>query len=91
MKTQIYSPKAQAAKLLVGSDDGAKIFLNGKVVHEANVVRPAFQGEVIDVSLKEGWNKLQIKVTNGDGGWEAWAKLQNAAGGRLEGQRVKAE
>ena len=69
----------------------AKIFLNGKVVHEANVVRPAFQGEVIDVSLKEGWNKLQIKVTNGDGGWEAWAKLQNAAGGRLEGQRVKAE
>ena len=91
MKTQIYSPKAQKARLLVASDDGAKVFLNGKVVHTANVERPAFNADTIDVSLREGWNQLLVKVTNASGGWEAWAKIRSADGGRLEKMRVKAE
>ncbi len=91
MKTQIFSPKAQKAELHVASDDGVKVFLNGKVVHEANVARPASNADRVNVSLKKGWNRLLLKVTNGGGGWEAWVKVKNAGGGRLEKMRVKAE
>ena len=45
----------------------------------------------IDVTLKEGWNQLLLKVTNGAEGWEAWVKVRSADGGRLEKIRVRPE
>ena len=91
MKTQVFSPLEQKAKLLVASDDGVKVYLNGKVVHTANLLRAAFTPDTIDVTLKEGWNQLLLKVTNGAEGWEAWVKVRSADGGRLEKIRVRPE
>jgi hypothetical protein len=91
MKTRFFVPKAQKAKLLVGSDDGVKVFLNGKVVHSANVARAATNPDTVDVVLLEGWNSLMLKVTQGSGGWEAWAKVRSATGDKIDKMRVKAE
>ncbi|MCX6873619.1 MAG: family 20 glycosylhydrolase [Verrucomicrobia bacterium] len=91
LRTQVWSPKAQPARLSVASDDGVKVFLNGKLVHGANLIRPAFTPDVLNVSLAQGWNLLLLKVTNGDEGWEAWVKLQDVDGNKLEKVRFKAE
>lgn len=91
MKTKIFCPKAQKATLLVASDDGVKVFLNGKLVHGANVGRAATNPDTVPVTLNEGWNALLLKVTNGGGGWEAWVKVRNAEGEAIEKMRCKAE
>ncbi|MEI6219435.1 MAG: chitobiase/beta-hexosaminidase C-terminal domain-containing protein, partial [bacterium] len=91
LKTQLFSEKAQKATLLVASDDGVKVVLNGKLVHGINVGRACGNPDSVDVSLNEGWNPLLLKVTQGGYGWEAWVKVRNAAGEPLEKMRVKAE
>jgi hypothetical protein len=91
LRTRIFSPKAQSAALFVATDDGVKVFLNGKVVHEANVARPALAADRIEVSLRQGWNTLLLKVTNADAGWEAAAKIRGAGGGKPDGVRIRPE
>ena len=91
MRAEVWSPKAQKARLYVTSDDGVKVFLNGKVVHGANVARQPFVADQVDISLQEGWNQLLVKVTNFDTGWEASVRVRNASGGKLDEMRIKAE
>jgi hypothetical protein len=53
-----------------GSDDGIKIWLNGKVVHENDVQRGFVAGQdEAAIFLQEGINRFVIKVTNVVGGW----------------------
>ena len=49
------------------SDDGIKMWLNGAVVHDKDVLN-RHEGEV-PVYLKEGTNRLLLKITCADGGW----------------------
>ena len=41
LRTNVYSPFNQPARLEMGSDDGIKVWINGQVVHSNNVLRPA--------------------------------------------------
>ena len=92
MKCQIWSPNDQKARLDTGSDDGLKVWLNGKVVYEKDAPRSLNVGEdKIAVQLSKGWNELLMKVTQGGGGWEACARLRSADGAKLPGVRLKAE
>ena len=91
LKTQIYSPKAQQALLLLGSDDGIKAWLNGKLVHGNNTERSLGPEDRVEVALNEGWNKLLIKINNGGGGWAAKARVRATSGAVLEGLKTKAE
>ena len=76
VKTEIVSPKAQDALLEIGSDDGNKVWLNGKVVHAVNTTRACKPGEdKVKISLKEGANVLLIKVTQDAGEWQLVARL----------------
>lgn len=64
------SPKAQKLTVLFGSDDGAKVWVNGTLVHEAREDR----GLVADqdrfsFDAKEGENRIVVKVDQGDGGF----------------------
>jgi hypothetical protein len=56
--------------LRCGSDDGIKVWLNGTVVHEFDGAR-AYEagGDEVSIFLKEGTNRLLVKVTNVDGPW----------------------
>jgi hypothetical protein len=79
LRTRIIAPQACKGLLLLGSDDGVKAWLNGKVVHSNNVDR----GEVTDqdtapITLKNGANDLMLKITQGGGGWSACARIVGA-------------
>lgn len=92
LKAEIIAPKAADAILLMGSDDGIKAWLNGKVVHSHNVDR----GQVVDqdmapVQLRKGANELLVKITQGGGGWSFCARIVGADGHPVEGLRVKSQ
>ena len=60
------------AKILmgVGSDDGIKVFLNGKLVHENWIPRPVNKDDdIILLNLKQGSNQILLKVQNMEYGW----------------------
>mgnify|MGYP001616080211 CR=1 FL=1 len=86
LRTRVYSPKKQDAQLEAGSDDGIKIWVNGKVVHANNATRPCSPGsDKAKAALNEGWNDLLVKVTQGGGEWSACLRIRAADGGKLEG------
>ncbi len=81
IKTVLFSKKAQQAVLELGSDDGMKVWLNGKTVFTVNKHRGAKPAQdKVDVSLQKGWNELLIKVTNDNGAWGAYAGVSGADG-----------
>ena len=59
------SPRKQETTMLVGSDDGVKVWLNGEVVHYNPVERGAgdFQ-DAFPVTLKQGTNALLVALDN---------------------------
>ena len=89
-RTTVFSEKEQAAVLELGSDDGAKVWLNGKLVHANNVARPITPGsDKVPVTLRAGWNPLLLKITQNNLGWEFSARFGRPDGSRLEGLRVE--
>jgi putative membrane-bound dehydrogenase-like protein len=62
------SPSEQQAKLLLGSDDGVKVWLNGKLVHRNAASRAVgYAQDTVPVTLASGKNDILIKVENGSG------------------------
>jgi hypothetical protein len=69
VRSSVVSPIKQAAVLQLGSDDGVKVWLNGKLVHSNNVQRGATGlDDKVSLELEAGENKIQIKIVNGGGG-----------------------
>lgn len=86
LKTTIVSESDQEARLDMGSDDGIKVWLNGKVVHSNNAVRPCSPGEDrIKTKLNKGENTLLIKLTQGGGEWATTCKICSPDGKELQG------
>ena len=74
--TWVHSEAEQPARLELGSDDGVKAWLNGKLVHANNVARAAKPyTDKANVTLKAGWNLLLLKVTQNDSPWEFCARI----------------
>ncbi len=89
-RTAVFSDKEQPAVLELGSDDGAKVWLNGKLVHANNVARPIVPGsDKVAVTLRAGWNPVLLKITQNNLGWEFSARFVRPDGSRLEGLRVE--
>ena len=68
------APRQQETTMLVGSDDGVKVWLNGEVVHYNPVTRGAgdYQ-DAFPVTLKKGPNVLLVAVDNhGHGGFSGF-------------------
>jgi putative membrane-bound dehydrogenase-like protein len=61
--THVYSPKAQKVQMLLGSNGGLRVWVNGSLVHENTAARqPRPDQDRITVELKEGWNAVLAKV-----------------------------
>jgi hypothetical protein len=74
--TYIYSEQDKKVLLVIGSDDGAKVFFNDKQVYRFLGVRIAEPDQVtIPVHVLKGWNKLLLKVENNLGGYAFYARL----------------
>jgi hypothetical protein len=66
----VLSPDERTTHILLGSDDGVRVWVNDALVHS----NPAYRGNYPDldkakISLRKGWNKVLIKVLQGAGGW----------------------
>ncbi len=92
LRTRVWSAKKQNVSLLVGSNDAIKVWLNGEVVHSNNVMRTIVRDEdKAEVTLREGWNTLLMKVTQSGGNWSACARFRAPDGSKLEGLKVRTE
>jgi HEAT repeat protein len=89
LRTHVWSPQAQPARLEFGSDDGARVWLNGKPILSVRKPRSFKEAEdKVEVALKEGWNALLVKVWNGGLYWSIAARLRAPDGSKLEGLRA---
>ncbi|HMQ16576.1 MAG TPA: hypothetical protein PKC49_11435, partial [Phycisphaerae bacterium] len=82
----VWSSRAQAARLQVGSDDGVRVWLNGALVHSHPSVRALRVDEdLVNVQLESGWNTLLLKVAQGSGGWGFICGIRDRDGRPLDG------
>ena len=79
--TSVYSPRARKALFSLGSDDGARVWLNGEEIWANDAHRgweddqDRFTGE-----LREGWNEVLLKITQGIAGWGFSLRLTDVKG-----------
>jgi hypothetical protein len=72
----IYSPSNRLAKLLLGCDDGIKVWFNSVNVYTNDRYGGWSQDDFeVDVTLNEGWNQLLCKVSQGGGDYMLSARL----------------
>jgi len=72
----VYSPKDQVLPMLVGSDDGSKVFLNGKEIYRFLDIRVAQPDQDrVQLHLKKGWNSLLVKIENNYGGYNFFVRI----------------
>jgi WD40 repeat protein len=75
--------------LQVGSDDEAKVYLNGQEVYKYTRERGLIALDPIaPIALRKGTNVLVFKVVNEAGIWEACARFVDPEGNPAEGLRV---
>jgi hypothetical protein len=90
LRTKVQSPKRQEVQLWVGSDDSVKVWLNGALAHQNRVARATQpDSDRVRVTLKEGWNDLLVKVSNGGGNWSLCLRFRGPDGERLDGIRAR--
>ncbi len=84
LRSSLWSDTDQQVMLLLGSDDGVKVWLNDKLVWSNARNRGAEpDDDTVNVALIEGWNTIMCKIANGDGGWGAYVKMVNPDGSAL--------
>ena len=66
---------ARSLEVSIGSDDSFKLWLNGQLVGEHNMVRGVEPDQnKLRLELAEGKNEILFKVSNGDGGYGFYFK-----------------
>ena len=75
--------------LQLGSDDQAKVHLNGREIYRVPQPRTLWTLDTVGpVGLKRGINVLLFKVVNETGQWESCARLVDEAYRPVQGLRV---
>jgi hypothetical protein len=86
------SPVAQKVRFVLGSDDGAKVWLNGQVLEENEIARGLHLGDdVFAGNLRAGDNMLLLKVEQYVGGWDVAFRLETPDGQPVTGITYSAE
>ena len=89
-RTVIILPEKKDAILEIGSDDGVKVWLNGRLIHANNVQRPVTPADdKVNVQLREGENEILMKIIQSSGGWGFCLRVTNPDGSPMRGLRVK--
>jgi len=82
--------KQEGLRLWVGSDDEAKVYLNGQEKYICHDRRPLIAGQdkVEDVALSAGLNVLVFKVVNENLNWAGSIRLTDRQGNPVKGIKV---
>jgi hypothetical protein len=71
-------------KVLAGSDDALRIWLNGERILAAALLRPAVPDEdQVVITLAAGENRLVVEVSQAYGAWLLCFRLEDESGRRL--------
>ncbi|MGZ5488204.1 MAG: glycoside hydrolase family 172 protein [Candidatus Aminicenantales bacterium] len=77
----VFSPDDRTASLLLGSDDGVRVWVNGVLVHTNPAYRAAEPDlDRVSVRLVKGWNRVLVKDLQGAGGWGFYLRLADPEG-----------
>jgi hypothetical protein len=77
LRTKLQWPEEQQVRFWIGSDDGNKVWINGKVVHSNNVARPfTLDQDSAMVTLKKGENIIMMKITQNNLPWGASLRIE---------------
>ena len=77
---EIKAPKAEDVFLGVGSDDGIRVWLNGKLVHDNWIPRGVVKdNDFVPLKLVKGTNQVLLKVQDIQGGWGFITRLLDKA------------
>jgi cellulose synthase operon protein C len=80
----VHSDGERAAALRLGSPGPLKVWVNGALVFEHDVVRaPALDQDAAGIRLGRGWNRILIKTVIVDGAWRLYLRLTDPAGAPL--------
>ena len=80
----ITSERERRVKILVGSDDALRVWLNGEIVLQVLVLRSAIPDtEEADLRLVAGANTLVVEVSNGESNWGLFFRFVDEEGRRL--------
>jgi len=76
---EVTSIHARDCELRCGSDDGIKIWLNGKIVHQHEIGRAyAPDADRVSIHLTAGVNRLVVKIDNYLAGWSFGVAIPKA-------------
>jgi predicted Ser/Thr protein kinase len=82
----VKAPASMDAQLLVGSDDGVKVWANGTVIHRHDEGRGLqIDEDRVSLRLLKGWNLLLFKVTQRTQGWGLSARITDESQRPIEG------
>jgi WD40 repeat protein/serine/threonine protein kinase len=74
---RVYSVERQPVTLLLRSDEGVRLWVNGRLVHE-NPAGRASDSVAVPATLEVGWNTLLAKVAHGTGAHSLSLRLSGA-------------
>lgn len=78
LRTSLEWPTNQQVTLRIGSDDGVKLWVNGKLVHANNVARPFTRDQdSATATFKKGENTILMKVTQNNMPWGASLRIEH--------------
>jgi len=82
---EIRTDSARRIRLLTGSDDSLRMWLNGRQVAGVLALRTATaDAETTDVDLRAGANRLLVEVGQAGGGWGLMLRITDDKGNKLE-------
>jgi HEAT repeat protein len=77
LRTKLQWPSERKVKLWIGSDDGNKVWVNGKLVHANNVARSFTPDQdSATITLKKGENIIMMKITQNNLPWGASFRIE---------------
>ncbi|QDU70495.1 glycoside hydrolase family 31 protein [Mucisphaera calidilacus] len=84
----VHSDRERLVELRLGSDDTLTVWVNGENVFAESFDRPALPDQnILPVQLREGVNRIVIKVAQGQGGWGLVARITATDGRPATGLR----
>ncbi len=86
LMARVRAPKEMRVRLEIGTDDGVKVWVNGKLVHANNAVRGLRPGEdKAEAMLRAGANDFLLKITQHTLGCGACVRIRSLDGSVVEG------
>ncbi|MEL7499378.1 MAG: HEAT repeat domain-containing protein [Planctomycetota bacterium] len=88
-RTRVWAAEETQAVLEMGADDGVAAWLNQKMVFDQYVSGLSPRRIRVPVKLKKGWNELQLKIADHQGGWGFCCRIRKPDGSAQPGLKFE--